>query len=146
MAFVNRIATLLGQSPSGTPADVTPRIARSVPNPRNAGHRTRWMSLGALGLAAALGGGWQVWQRAVTHSADHRALTTTVEPQGSDKRFLQMPQSCPFKVLAATSLSGADAVGTTSPPITPYRPCESVASQLLSPSADRDSENCCCRM
>jgi TolB-like protein/tetratricopeptide (TPR) repeat protein len=91
VAFVNRIATLLGQSPSGTPADVTPRIARSVPNPRNAGHRTRWMSLGALGLAAALGGGWQVWQRAVTHSADHRALTTTVEPQGSDKSVAVLP-------------------------------------------------------
>lgn len=89
--FVNRVAALLDQSPSDTPPDVTPRIAGSVPNPRNAGHRILWVSLGALGLAAALGGGLQVWQRAVTHSADHRALTTAVEPQGSDKSVAVLP-------------------------------------------------------
>lgn len=32
-----------------------------------------------------------MWQRAVTHSADHRALTPVIEPQGSDKSVAVLP-------------------------------------------------------
>ncbi len=90
-SFVNRIVTLLGQTPSAIPTGVTPPLGGSIPNPRNTGHRTLWLVLGALGLAAALGGGWRAWQRAVEHSAPHPALTAAHEPQDSDKSVAVLP-------------------------------------------------------
>ena len=89
--FVNRIVALLSQAPSETPAGVAPRIAGSMRNPRHARHRPLWLGLGALGLAAVLAGGWQVWQHAVTHSSAHPGVATAVEPQDSDKSVAVLP-------------------------------------------------------
>jgi TolB-like protein/Flp pilus assembly protein TadD len=90
-AFVNRVAAMLGQFISGTPADAKPQTADRILHSRKFDNRTRSVALGALGLAAALGGGWLVWRLATMSTADHRASTTAVEPQGSDKSVAVLP-------------------------------------------------------
>jgi hypothetical protein len=99
-AFVNRVEALMGQFASGTPADAKVNVADRVQHPRKLGNRTLSVTLGVLGLAAAMGGGWLVWRLATPSSADHRASTTA----GLAEELLDLLSLVPdLKVPARTS-------------------------------------------